>query len=183
MNLIVQQGDGMSTRKESVQEEVPEFIKKAVLWGKGRDADEFSIGDKLPHHWGRTINAADNSLFTTLTQSYNPLYFNAPYAQAQGHPDILVNPLLVFNMAFGLSVEDLSENRGFFVGIGECKFHHPVYVGDTLRAESEVIGKRESRSNSANHIITWRTKGYNQHNELVVEYVRSNLFIAGFMSE
>jgi len=167
----------------SVQEDIPEFMKKAVLWGKGRDADEFSVGDTLSHHWGRTINAADNSLFTTLTQTYNPLYFNAPYAQAQGHPDIQVNPLLVFNMVFGLSVEDLSENRGVFVGIGECKFHQPVYVGDTLSAKSDVIAKRESRSNSANHIITWRTKGYKQDNALVVEYVRSNLFIDGFMSD
>jgi len=173
----------MSAHKESIQEEVPEFIKKAVLWGKGRDAEEFSVGDNLPHHWGRTINAADNSLFTTLTQSYNPLYFNAPYAKAQGHPDIQVNPLLVFNIVFGLSVEDLSENRGVFVGIGDCKFHKPVYIDDTLRAESEVIAKRESRSNSANHIITWCTKGYNQNDELVVEYVRSNLFIDAFLDD
>jgi len=173
----------MSTRKESVEEETPEFIKKAVLWGKGRDADEFSVGEKLSHHWGRTINASDNSLFTTLTQAYNPLYFNAPYAQAQGHPDIVVNPLLVFNIVFGLSVENLSENRGVFVGIGDCKFHQPVYIGDTLRAESEVIGKRESRSNSDNHIITWQTKGYKQNDELVVEYVRSNLFIDAFLED
>jgi len=167
----------------SVQEDIPEFMKKAVLWEKGNDADEFSIGDRLPHHWGRTINEADNSVFTTLTQMYNPLYFNKSYAQSQGHPDILVNPFLVFNMVFGMSVEDLSENKGFFVGIGECKFHDPVYAGDTLRSESEVIGKRESRSNSANHIITWRTKGYNQNDQLVLEYVRSNLFIDGFMGD
>jgi len=165
------------------EDDIPEFMKKAVLWGKGRDADEFTVGDKLPHHWGRTINASDNSLFTTLTQTYNPLYFNETYAQAQGHQSILVNPFLVFNILFGLSVEDLSENRGVFVAIGDCKFHQPVYIGDTLRSESEVIAKRESRSNNANHIITWHTKGYNQNDELVAEYVRSNLFLDGFIGD
>jgi len=66
---------------------------------------------------------------------------------------------------------------------GDCKFHEPVYIGDTLRAESEVIAKRESRSNSDNHIITWQTKGYKQNDELVVEFVRSNLFIDGFLED
>jgi len=167
----------------SPEDDIPPFMKKAVLWEKGRDAEDFRIGDQFPHHWGRTINDADNGLFTMLTQMFNPLYFNEPYAQAQGHPTIVVNPLLVFNMVFGMSVEDLSENRGVFVGINECKFHAPVYVGDTLRATSEVIDKRRSKSNAANHILTWRTRGLNQDNKLVMEYVRSNLFIDRFMGD
>jgi len=168
---------------DPVEDKVPEFIQKAVPWGKGRDAGDFSLGDKYPHHWGRTIHAADNSLFTMLTQSYNPIYFNEPYAHAQGHPKTVVNPLLVFNTIFGLSVEDLSENRGVFIGINSCKFHLDVYVGDTLTAESEVIGKRKSKSNNANHIVTWRTHGYNQNEELVLEYVRANLLIDGLMGD
>jgi len=158
-------------------------MKKAVLWEKGRDADSFSEGMKLPHHWGRTITASDNSLFTTLSQMYNPLYFNEPYAREHGHDSIVVNPYLVFNIVFGLSVEDLSENRGLFLGIDKCKFHETVYVGDTLRAESEVLAIRESKSNSANTIVTWHTKGFNQHEKLVVDYVRSNIFISGLMGE
>jgi len=168
---------------KTAEEEIPEFVQRAVAWGKGRNADEFSLGDKYPHHWGRTINAGDNSLFTTLTQTYNPLYFNEPYAQAQGHPKILVNPLLVFNTIFGLSVEDLSENTGVFISIEKCKFHQHVYVDDTLSAESEVLAKRESKSNPANHIVTWHTSAYNQKDELVMEYVRSNLLIDGLMQE
>jgi len=158
-------------------------MKKAVLWEKGRGADEFEVGTTLPHHWGRTINAGENGQFTTLCQMYSPLYFNEPYARAQGYDGIPVNPFLVFNVIFGLTVEDLSENRSIFLGIDECKFHEKVYPGDTLRAESEVLAKRASKSDSANQIVTWRTKGFNQNNDLVVEYLRSNIFIDRLMGD
>jgi len=154
-----------------------------VLWNKGRDAEEFTLGQTIPHHWGRTITEGDNSLFTMLSQMYNPLYFNEPYAQKMGHKSIVVNPFLVFNIIFGQSVEDLSENRGLFLGIDDCKFLEPVYVGDTLRAESKVLGKRTPKSNKKNTIVTWKTKGFNQDNKQVLEYVRSNLFIPGLMGE
>jgi len=158
-------------------------MKKAVLWDKGPDVEAFEVGKTLPHHWGRTITAGDNSLFTTLSQMYNPLYFNDPYARSMGHEGIVVNPFLVFNTVFGLSVEDLSEARGLFLGIRECKFHAAVYIGDTLRAESEVFEKRTSKSNTANQIVTWKTKGFNQNNDLVVAYKRSNMFIDGLMGD
>ncbi len=155
---------------------VPEFMQKAEFWGKGNRISDFVEGKEFEHHWGRTINAGDNSLFTTLTQMYNPLYFNAGYAQAEGHPGIVVNPLLVFNTVLGLSVEDLSEGGlGPFVGIGDLKFHRPVYEGDTLSARSVVINNRESSSKPGAAIVTWKTEGVNQHGEVVVEYVRSNL--------
>lgn len=169
----------MATQEDTI----PEFMKKAVLWDKGHSAEEFTVGKNIPHHWGRTINEADNSLFTTLMQMYNPLYFNERYAQDNGHKSVLVNPLLVFNMVLGMSVEDLSENRGPFVGISDCIFHKPVYAGDTLTAVSEVIATRKSDSHRSNHIVTWKTRGYNQRDELVVEYVRSNLFIEGLMGD
>jgi len=157
-------------------------MKKAVLWNKGRDAEEFTIGQTLSHHWGRTVNASDNSLFTMLSQMYNPLYFNELYAKEMKHKGIVVNPFLVFNIVFGLSVEDLSENRGLFLGIDDCKFLQPVYIGDTLRAESEVLAKRASNSDKTKKIVTWRTKGFNQNNQQVIEYIRSNLFIPGLMA-
>jgi len=163
--------------------DIPEFMKKAVLWNKGRDSDEFKIGQTLPHHWGRTITAGDNSLFTMLCQMYNPIYFNEPYAKKVKHRGVVVNPFLVFNIVFGLSVEDLSENRGLFLGIDACKFLQPVYIGDTLWAESEVLGKRTSKSNTDNKIVSWKTKGYNQENVQVLEYIRSNIFIPDLMGE
>jgi len=162
---------------------IPDFMKKAVPWGKGREADEFEVGMTLPHHWGRTINAGENSLFTTLSQMYNPIYFNELYAREQGHDGIVINPFLVFNIIFGLSVEELSENRSVFLGIDECKFHETVYAGDTLRAESKVLATRNSTSNARNKIVTWRTSGFNQNDTLVIEYIRSNIFIEGLMGD
>ena len=154
--------------------ERPAFMEKAVVWPKGNTIDDFEVGRVFEHHWGRTINAGDNSLFTTLTQCYNPTYFNEPYAKEQGHPGIVVAPLLVFNTIVGLSVEDLSLG-GPFVGINDCVFHKDVYVGDTLTAKSEVIDKRFSSSRPGLAVVTWKTQGFNQHGEEVISYTRSNL--------
>ncbi|MDN5863258.1 MAG: MaoC family dehydratase [Salinisphaera sp.] len=165
--------------KLEINDASPAFMRRARLWKKGRSPDEFEPGRVFHHHWGRTLNSGDNSLFSTLTQSYNPLYFNAEYARGQGHPGIVVNPLLVFNTVFGLSVEDLSEAGGPFVGINDCRFLRPVHEGDTLSAHSEVVAKRKSKSKPGAHLVTWRTRGLNQRGETVVEYLRSNLLFAG----
>ena len=152
----------------------PEFMERAVLWPKGNKIADFEIGRTFDHHWGRTINEGDNSLFVTLTQMFNPIYFNEPYAKSQGHERIVVSPFLVFITIIGMSVEDLSLG-GPFVGINDCRFHRPVYVGDTLTASSEVVDKRFSESRPGSAIVTWKTQGRNQHGDLVIEYVRSNL--------
>lgn len=146
-----------------------------MAWPKGHAYEDFEIGRVFRHHWGRTINDSDNSLFTTLTLSYNPLYFNAEYARANGHPGVVVNPMLVFNLVFGLSVEDLSEGGGFFLGGDDLVFHQPVYPGDTLSAQSTVTQRRDSSSDPTNGIVSWRTRGYNQKGDLVVEFTRTNL--------
>jgi len=85
-----------------------EFQARARKLAKGNLFEGFQVGQVFQHHWGRTLNQSDNTLFSTLTLSYNPLYFNAPYARAHGHPAPVVNPMLVFLTVFGLSVEDLS---------------------------------------------------------------------------
>lgn len=156
--------------------ELPEKLQNAVLWDKGNCIADFEDGQEFQHHWGRTINSGDNSLYSILTQMYNPDYFNAEYAKASGHDRIVVNPFLVFNTVLGMSVEDLSEaGNGPFVGINECKFHATVYEGDTITAKSVVVGTRYSESRPGSAIVTWKTQGFNQNGELVVEYVRSNL--------
>src|SRR5260370_2260570 len=93
---------------------------------KGRSLDEFEVGRRFEHHWGRTLTEADNTLFTTATHAYNPLYFNAEYARAEGHPCTVLNPMLVLCTVVGLSVEDLSEAGGPFLGIDELTFHETV---------------------------------------------------------
>ena len=111
-----------------------DFKSRAKKWPKGNHYEDFELGHDYHHHWGRTLNDGDNSLFSTLTLSFNPLYFNAEYAAAHGHGGVVLNPMLVFLTVFGLSVEDLSEAGGLFLGVDDLKFHRTVYPGETLRA-------------------------------------------------
>jgi acyl dehydratase len=152
-----------------------DFKLRAKLWPKGRLYEDFTVGEVRDHHWGRTLSEADTTLFTTLTLSYNPLYFNRAYARAHGHRDIVVNPLLVFNTILGLSVEDNSEIGGPFVGVDKLTYRQPVYPGETLRARSTTVGARPSASNPSNGIVTWLTEGFNQDDQLVIDFERSNL--------
>ena len=87
----------------------------------------------------------------------------------------MVNPLLVFNTVFGMSVEDLSEGGGPFLGVDAMTHHRPVHVGDTVYAQSEVVGKRTSEKFPGFGIVTWHTKGLNQDGEMVIDYRRTNL--------
>jgi itaconyl-CoA hydratase len=149
--------------------------ERAVLRSKGNRYEDMVEGRVFAHHWGRTITAGDNAAFTTQTLSFCPLYFNEPYAQSLGHPRIVVNPLLVFNTVFGLSVQDLSEGGGPFLGVEACRFLAPVYVGDTLTARSTVAARRESRGQAGMGIVTWHTEGFNASGERVIEFRRTNL--------
>jgi itaconyl-CoA hydratase len=154
-----------------------DFRARAQLRRKGRFFEDFAIGDRFTHHWGRTLNAGDNSLFTTLTLNFNPLYFNAEYARAHGHPEEVVCPMLVFATVFGLSVEDLSESGGAFLGVDDLTFAKPVYPRDTLSAVSQVLDTRPSSSRPNVGVVSWRTEGFNQKGERVIDFVRSNLII------
>ena len=150
---------------------------------KGNLYDDFEVGQVFAHHWGRTLNDGDNSLFTTLTLGFNPLYFNLPYARSHGHPRVVINPMLVFLTVFGLSVEDLSEAGGLFLGVDQLTFYRSVYPGDTLVARSTVLEKRESQSRPGSGIVTWHTEGFrldagaadSNDGERVVDFRRSNL--------
>lgn len=152
-----------------------DFRSHARLWPKGNRFEDFTEGRVFNHHWGRTITDGDNAAFTTQTLSFCPLYFNTVYAQSQGHPRTVVNPLLVFNTVFGLTVEDLSEGGGPFLGVDNCRFIVPVYVGETLTARSTVVSARESRGQPALGIVSWHTEGFNQDGIQVLDYTRTNL--------
>ncbi len=142
---------------------------------KGRAFEDFRPGQSFEHHWGRTLGAADNALFTSLTLAWTPLYLNAEYARAHGHPDVVVHPLLVLSTAVGLSVEDLSEAGGPFLGVDAVRFERPVHPGDTITARSTVVAARESESRPAFGIVTWRTEAVNQRGEIVLRFERTNL--------
>jgi acyl dehydratase len=142
---------------------------------KGHLFEDFAEGQVFEHHWGRTLNEGDATLFASVALRYTPLYFNAEYARAHDHPGVVVDPLLVLCTVMGLSVEDLSEAGGPFLGVEAVEFHRPVYPGDTLTAHSTVVSRRESEKRPEFGVVTWRTRGSNQKGEVVVSYRRSNL--------
>lgn len=133
------------------------------------------VGRVFEHHWGRTIHASDNVAFSTQTLAFNPVYFNRDAAQAAGHRDEVINPLLLFSVVFGLSVEDLSEVGGPFLGATDIKYLREVYPGETVYASSTVVEARASESRSDTGIVTWHTVGRDTAGEPVIEFTRANL--------
>lgn len=153
---------------------VPDF-EEFPLATKGHWFEDFEIGQQLEHHWGRTLTDGDNALFSTATCNWNPMHLNVEYAKAHGHRDVVVNPMLVLCTVVGLSVEDLSEIGGPFLGMEDCTFHRPVHPDDTLTAHSTVVDARASDSRPTVGVVTWHTEAHNQHGELIVDYRRTNL--------
>src|SRR4029078_7522256 len=96
----------------------------------------------------------DNALFSTAMCNWNPMHLNAEYARGHGHPDVVVNPMLVLCRTVGLSVEDLSEAGGPFLGMEDVVFHRPVHPGDTITASSTVVDAGESQSRPTSAICT-----------------------------
>ena len=152
-----------------------DLADRATLLRKGNRYEDMTEGKVFEHHWGRTITDGDNVQFTTQTLSFCPLYFNEPYAIDNGYRTTVVNPLLVFNTVFGMSVEDLSEGGGPFLGVENCEFIETVYPGDTLTARSTVVSARESRGQEHFGIVTWHTEGFNQDGVRVVQFHRTDL--------
>ena len=141
----------------------------------GRYYEDFEIGTVYEHRPGRTINDADNSWFTLLTMNTHPLHFDAEYASHSEFGKPLVNSCLTLSMVAGMSVSDTSQKAIANLGWTAIKMPHPVFVGDTLYAESEVLDKRESKSRPTQGIVTVRTKGTNQDGAVVMTYERSFL--------
>lgn len=148
---------------------------RAIPWIKGNYYEEFKVGQRFDHHWGRTLLEGDNTLFSLMTMHFNPLYFNIDYARAQQHEGLVVNPMLVFLTVFGLSVEDLSESGGAFLGVDDLTFHRPLSAGDTVTATSEVTAMRPSDSRPDTGIVTWHTEGFDQRGDRVIDFRRTNL--------
>jgi len=161
----------MSSSDETIQR----LRTEAKPWPKGNRYEDFQVGRQFSHHWGRTIAQAENFTFSTLTLHYNPQYTNEQFAVAHGHPSTPINPLLVFNTVFGLSVEDLSEGGGPFLGVNKLRFVRSVYPDDTLYARSTVLVARLSDKRPGYGIVTWETIGTNQREEVVIQFERTNL--------
>ena len=141
----------------------------------GRYFEDFEIGHMYQHRPGRTISEVDNTWFTLLTMNTHPLHFDAEYAKASEFGKLLVNSAFTVSLVVGMSVSDVSQKAIANLGWKEIKLPAPVFVGDTLYAESEVLEKRESKSRPSAGIVTVRTWGKKSDGTLVCEFDRNML--------
>lgn len=139
---------------------------------QGRFFEDFEAGDIYRCRYGRTVTEADNIQFTLLTNNTNQIHFNTDYGARTQWGRCLVNSALTLAIVAGMGVMDVSEN-GFALGWDEIVLPNPVYAGDTLYSESEVVSKRESASRPEQGIVKVETRGYKQDGTLVIRYKRS----------
>ena len=141
----------------------------------GRYFEDFQIGDVYEHRPGRTITEADNSWFTLLTMNTHPLHFDVEYAKHSEFGKPLVNSTFTLAVVAGMSVSDTSQKAIANLGWDNIKLSGPVFAGDTIYAESEVLEKRESKSRPNQGIVTIRTRGLKQDGSEFMSFVRSML--------
>lgn len=141
----------------------------------GRHYEEFTVGDIYEHRPGRTITETDNTWFTLLTMNTHPMHFDEEYAKASEFgKTIICSPLTVAIMV-GMSVTDVSQKAIANLGWTDIKMTHPVFAGDTLTAESQVLDKRESKSRPEAGIVSVSTTGFNQDGKIVCTFQRTML--------
>ena len=137
----------------------------------GNFFEDFALGQTIDHPTPRTINAGDLSLYTALYGDRRPLHSSAEFARALGYEREAAHDLLTFHLVFGKTVGDISRNAVANLGYADVRFVRPAFPGDTLRAESEVIGLREASSGS-NGIVYVQTRGFNQRQEELLRFKR-----------
>ncbi len=141
----------------------------------GRTYDDFAVGDVYEHRPGRTITDADNVWFTLLTMNQHPLHFDAAYAAESEFKKPLVNSCLTLAIVTGMSVSDVSQKAIANLGWDKVRLLAPVFVGDTLYAESEVLAKRASKSRPDQGLVTVKTRGVKADGTVFMEFDRTVL--------
>jgi itaconyl-CoA hydratase len=140
---------------------------------RGRFYEDFEIGDVYRHPLGRTVTQTDNIWFTLLTQNTAPIHFDAHYAAQTEFGKPLVDSTFTVALVTGQSVTDISQNVFANLGWDEVRLPHPVFEGDTIYSQSEVLDKRESKSRPNVGIVTVMTTGYNQDGTVVITFRRT----------
>lgn len=144
----------------------------------GRYFEELPVGTVIKHRVTRTVTEADNILFTTLTMNPQPLHLDFDFASKTEFGRPLFNSMMTLALLVGISVHELS--LGTLVanlGLTDVVFPKPVFHGDTLRVESEVIEARESKSRPGQGLVTVEHRAFNQHGEVVAQCKRTMLFL------
>ena len=140
---------------------------------RGRFYEDLEVGDVYRSRIGRTISETDNTWFTLLTCNTNQVHFNEEFAKGTRFGRLLVNSCLTLSIVVGLSVPDTSENATANLSWDAISLPNPVYVGDTVWAETEVTAARPSASRPDHGVVSVRTRGVNQRGEVVCEFRRS----------
>lgn len=141
----------------------------------GRYFEDFNVGDIYEHRPGRTVTETDNTWFTLLTMNTHPMHFDAEYAKhSEFGKCIICSPLTVALMV-GMSVTDVSQKAIANMGWTDIRMTHPLFAGDTLIAESEVLDKRESKSRPNAGLVTVKSSGFNQDGKLICDFKRTIL--------
>jgi itaconyl-CoA hydratase len=141
----------------------------------GRYYEDFVVGDVYEHRPGRTITETDNTWFTLLTMNTHPLHFDQEYAKASEFGRCIVCSPLTVALLVGMSVTDVSQKAIANLGWREIRMPAPVFAGDTLYGESEVLEMRESASRPTAGLVTVRTIGKNQDGKIVCTFERTML--------
>lgn len=141
----------------------------------GRYYEDFNVGDVYEHRPGRTITETDNTWFTLLTMNQHPVHFDRAYAAKSEFKQPLVNSCLTLSIVVGMSVSDVSQKAIGNLGWNDIRLTAPVFAGDTIYAESEVLAKRESRSRPTQGIVTVRTIGRKADGTEFMSFERSVL--------
>jgi acyl dehydratase len=144
----------------------------------GRYFDEWQVGDRVSHSITRTVTETDNLLISTLTHNPQPMHLDHEVAAQSEFKRPIINSVFTFGLMIGVSVADTT--LGTLVanlGYDKVVFPNPVFIGDTLRSESECIAVRESKSRPNAGIVTWAHRSFNQRRELVCECTRTALLL------
>jgi acyl dehydratase len=143
----------------------------------GRYFEDFKVGDIYQHRPGRTITQYDNISFTLLTMNTHPMHFDEEYARHSEFGRCIVCSPLTVALMVGMSVTDVSQKAIANLGWTDIKLTHPLFAGDTLYAESEVLDRRESKSRPGAGIVSVKTLGLNQDGVKVCEFNRTMLIM------
>jgi acyl dehydratase len=138
----------------------------------GRYLEDFQVGEVIKHWPGRTIRDFDDTWFTLMTMNSNPLHFDEHFASQSQHGRCLVNGTLVFSVAVGMSVRDVSETALANLEYEHVRHHAPTFHGDTLYAETEVLDVTPSKTKADRGIVYVETRARNQHGEQVLSLRR-----------
>jgi itaconyl-CoA hydratase len=140
---------------------------------RGRFFEDFEVGDVYEHPLGRTVTTTDNVWFTLLSQNTAPVHFDHNYAAQTEFGKPLVDSTFTLALVTGQSVTDISQNVFANLGWDEVRLPAPVFEGNTIYSQSEVLEKRESRSRPNVGIVTVETTGYNQDGRTVITFKRT----------